>query len=133
VRKPKIRTRATGVVLDSGAFIALEKGDPVMVHLSHRFIGNATSLVTSAGVVAEVWRGGGGAQFPIAYLLRKTEVVDLTYPMARVLGRILGATRSRDPIDAHVVLLARQRGWPVLSSDPEDLRAIDPEIRVEKV
>ena len=36
--------------------------------------------------------------------------------VAKTLGRMLGVTRTRDPVDAHVVLLARERGWPVVSS-----------------
>ncbi len=78
------RTRGTagtaGVVLDAGAFIALEKGDPVMTHLVERFTREATPLITSAGVVAEIWRGGEGAQIPIVFLLRHTRVVDFTEP-----------------------------------------------------
>jgi hypothetical protein len=125
--------RPAGVVLDSGAFIALEKGDPVMTHLVERFNREATPLVTSAGVVAEIWRSGQSTQIPIVFLLRRTIVLDLTHAIARVLGRMLGAAGTRDPIDAHVVLLARERGWPVLSSDAADLRAIDPTLHVEEV
>ena len=122
-----------GVVLDAGPFIALERRDRVMVHLARRFAEEGTPLVTSAAVVAQVWRGGAGAQVPIAFLLRRTEVVDLTGAVAKTLGRMLGLTCTRDPIDAHVVLLAREREWPVLSSDPEDLRAIDPDLIVHPI
>jgi hypothetical protein len=94
---------------------------------------DATPLVTSAGVVAEIWRRGQATQIPIVFLLRRTLVVDLTHAIARVLGRMLGTARTRDPIDAHVVLLARERGWPVLSSDAADLRAIDPTLQVEEI
>jgi hypothetical protein len=126
-------TSARGVVLDAGAFIALERRDRVMAHLAHRFADERTPLVTSAGVVAQVWRGGVHAQVPVAFLLRRTTVVDLTHAAAKVLGRMLGATRTRDPIDAHIVLLARERGWPVLSSDPEDLSAIDPGLTIQTI
>jgi hypothetical protein len=121
------------VVLDAGAFVALEHRDPVVVHLVDRFARERTPLVTSAGVVGQVWRGGEGAQVPIVFLLRRTQVVDLTYPVARILGRWLGATGTRDPVDAHVVLLARERGWSVLSSNADDLHAIDPTLHVEEV
>ena len=124
---------ATGVVLDSGAFIALENRDRVMTHLAERFYREATPLVTSAGVIAEIWRGGKDAQIPIVFLLRQTRVIDLTYVTARTLGLMLGATRTRDPIDVHIVLLARERGWPVLSSDAADLRAIDPALQIEEI
>ncbi len=121
------------MVLDAGAFIALERRDPIMAHLVDRFAREKTPLVTSAGVVAQVWRGGEGTQIPIVFLLRRTEVVDLTYAIARTLGRMLGATGTTDPIDAHLVLLARERGWSVLSSDPGDLHAIDPSLHVEDI
>ncbi len=126
-------TAARGVVLDAGAFIALERRDRVMAHLAHRFADERTPRVTSAGAVAQVWRTGGHAQVPVAFLLRRTTVVDLTHAAAKVLGRMLGATRTRDPIDAHIVLLARERGWPVLSSDPKDLSAIDPGLAIQAI
>jgi PIN domain len=124
---------ARGVVLDAGAFIALERSDRVMTHLAHRFAAEATPLVTSAGVVAQLWRGGARAQVPVAFLLHRTQVVDLTYAVAKTLGRMLGATRTRDPVDAHVVLLARERGWSIVSSDPDDLLAIDPGLAIETI
>jgi hypothetical protein len=122
-----------GVVLDAGAFIALERRNAVMVALARRLLRDRTPLVTSAGVVAQVWRGGGARQVPIAYLLRHTAVADLTVAVARVLGRMLGASASSDPIDAHVVLLARERGWPVLTSDEGDLHGIDPTVATVKI
>ena len=122
-----------GVVLDAGAFIALEHRDRVMVALARGFEADGIPLVTSAGVVAQVWRGGGGVQIPVVYLLRRTHVVDLTYATARALGRMLGARRARDVVDAHVVQLARERGWSVVTSDPDDLKAIDPTLRIETI
>jgi predicted nucleic acid-binding protein len=122
-----------GVVLDAGAFIALERRSKPMLFVVQRFTDEATPLVTSAGVVAQVWRGGQGSNVPLVFLLRRTEVIDLTLAVARTLGAMLGATRTRDPIDAHVVLLARERGWPVLSSDPDDLHAIDPTLVVQTI
>jgi hypothetical protein len=122
-----------GVVLDAGAFIALERRSPVMVHLARRFDQERTALVTSAGVVAQVWRGGARGQVPVAFLLRRTEVVDLTHAVAKIVGRMLGLSRTSDPVDAHVVLLARERGWPVLSSDSGDLHRIDPGLVVRSI
>ena len=122
-----------GVVLDAGAFLALERRQGKMVHLARRLLEARTPLVTSTGVVAQVWRGGGRAQVPVTMMLRRTEVVDLTFAIAKILGRVLAVTRTKDPIDAHVVLLARERDWPVLTSDAEDLLAIDPKLVVERV
>jgi hypothetical protein len=69
----------------------------------------------------------------VVYLLRHTTVIDLSARVARLLGRMLGAARARDAVDAHVVLLARERGWPVLTSDPADLLRLDPTLHVEQV
>lgn len=122
-----------GVVLDAGAFIALERRNATMVALVRRFVTAATPLVTSAGVVAQVWRDGGQRQVPIAYLLRRVQVVALDSAVARLLGRVLSVSGTSDPIDAHLVLLARQRGWPVLTSDIADLRAIDRTLDLHKI
>jgi hypothetical protein len=111
----------------------IERRNPTMARLAQDFFDAKTPLVTSAGVVAQVWRGGGHRQVPVAFLLRKSTVVDLTHRVAHVLGRMLGAARQSDPIDAHIVFLARERGWPVLTSDPEDLLAIDPTLMVERI
>ena len=125
-------TDIRGVVLDAGAFIALERRHGTMVRLAKRFADAGTPLVTSAGVVAQVWRGGQ-RQVPMAFLLRHTTVVDLTYAVARVLGLMLGTSRRSDPVDAHVVLLARERRWPVISSDAQDLLALDPTLVIERI
>lgn len=122
-----------GAVLDAGAFIALERADQTMRMLVDRIRRENPPLVTSAGVVAQVWRGGVHKQVELAFLLRRTEIIDLTASEARAVGILLGATRTSDPVDAHVVLLARRRDWPVLSSDPDDLRAIDPRLAVHLI
>jgi hypothetical protein len=124
---------AAGVVLDAGAFIALERRDRTVVALVELLIKANIPLVTSAGVVAQVWRGGSRHQVPVAFLLRRTQVFALDYAVARTLGRMLGQTGTSDPVDAHVVLLARERTWPVLSSDAVDLLAIDPTLIVERI
>jgi hypothetical protein len=126
-------TSRAGIVLDAGMFIAVERRQRPAVALAQLLVESNTPMVTSAGVVAQVWRDGTARQVPIAYLLRHTNVVALDYATARLIGRVLGQAGSRDPIDAHVVLLARERGWPVVTSDPGDLLVIDPTLQLERV
>ena len=126
------KAAVAGVVLDAGAFIAVERRSFAAAHRLKLLLARGAPLVTSAGVVAQVWRGGA-SQAPIAFLLRRSQVVDLTGDTARLLGRMLAATGQSDPIDAHVVHLARERDWTVLTSDPDDLRALDATIRLELV
>jgi hypothetical protein len=122
-----------GLVLDAGAFIAVERGDPVVSRMLDYAQRYGTPMVTSAGVIAQVWRGGKDKQAPLAYLIKRTKVVDLDGMTARLLGLLLGASGTADPIDAHVVVLARSSGWPILTSDPADLRRIDHTVEVELV
>ncbi len=120
-------------MLDAGAFIALERRNETMVRLTKLLTAERVPLVTSAGVVAQVWRGDGRRQAPLAFLLRHVRVADLTALVARHLGRMLAATGTSDVVDAHVVLLAQERRWPVLTSDPGDLEAIDSTLEIESV
>jgi hypothetical protein len=117
-------------VLDAGAFIALERSAGHVVKLLARLVRANIPLVTSGGVVAQIWRGGAGRQAPVAMLLHQVEVIALDGNEGKVIGMVLGESGTRDPVDGHVVLLARERSWPVLTSDREDLLAIDPGVEV---
>lgn len=122
-----------GLVLDAGAFLSLERGDGRVAALVGDVRRTGTPLVTSAGVVAQVWRGGAHRQVPVAFLLRRAEIVDLTDAQARVVGTVLGVSGTSDAVDAHVALIARTRGWPVLTSDPDDLHRIDSQLELHRV
>lgn len=84
-----------------------------------------------AGALAQVWRDGS-RQAVLARLLRQdhVEVVPLDDAAARAAGQLCGATQTSDVIDASVVLCARARHQPVLTSDPDDLRRLDPRLRI---
>lgn len=127
-RPPASRGADRGLVLDAGAFIATENARGHVTKLLARLLRADVPLVTSGGVVAQAWRSGAGRQAPVAMVLSQVEVVVLGGVEAKLVGMVLGVSRTRDPVDGHVVLLARERGWPVLTSAPGDLRAIDPSV-----
>ena len=54
------------------------------------------------------------------------EIDLLDEQLARACGELCGATNSHDIIDASVVILARERRDPIVTSDPDDLRRLDP-------
>jgi predicted nucleic acid-binding protein len=124
--------RSYTVVLDAGAFIAFERKNRVMIDLAQSLIRDQASLVTSAGVLAQVWRNPA-RQGALAFFLTHVHAVDLTAPIARLLGRMMTVAKTTDVVDAHIAHLAVFYQCPVLTSDPKDLLRLDPGIRVELV
>lgn len=111
------------LVLDAGAFLAVEKGDRDVVALIKRERLAGRPPVTSGGVVARVWRGGMGRQAGLARLLAGTEVVAIDDALGRRAGMLLGRSGRSDVVDAAVVCLAGD-GDDILTSDPADLRTL---------
>ncbi len=123
-----------GAVLDTGALIAFERGDRVMVALVARALELELRLQVPAGVVGQSWRNGK-KQARLAQLLNSAliEVALLTDAQARAAGQLCGLTKTRDVIDASVVLLARERGVCAVTSDVDDLRRLDPDLELIRI
>jgi hypothetical protein len=111
------------LVLDAGAFVAVERGSRDVIALIKRERLAGRSPVTNGGVVAQVWRGGSGQQVPIARLLAGTDVAPIDDRLGRRAGMLLARSGQSDAIDAAVVCLAAD-GDDILTSDPSDLRAL---------
>jgi hypothetical protein len=116
-----------GLTLDAGALIAFERNDRRLVALLARAIERRLTLTVPAGVVGQVWRDGR-RQARLARLLGASEVAieALDDRRAREAGQLCGVTRTADVIDASVVLGARARADRIATSDPDDLRRLDP-------
>lgn len=125
----KTRARATtaGVTLDAGALIALDRGDKRMIALLDQVVAQRCNFRIPSGVVGQAWRNGR-IQVALARFLRgdEVEIVPLDGEMARSCGELCGAAGTADVIDASVVLLAKERGDSIVTSDPDDLRRLDP-------
>ncbi len=124
----------SGLTLDAGALIAIDRGDREMfaaVGLANR---TRTKIAVPAGALSQVWRDGR-TQARLAKFLKSklVEQVPLDAAMARAAGELCGRRGTDDPIDASVVLCARKRGHTVVTSDPEDLRRLDPSIQLKVV
>ena len=109
------------LVLDAGAFVAVERADRHVVALlkGERLAGRAPR--THGGVVAQVWRGGNGHQASLNRLLAGVEVVPVDAGLGRRAGMLLGRAAKTDVVDACVVLLAGD-GDDIVTSDSDDLR-----------
>lgn len=57
--KTSARAPAAGVTLDTGALIALDRGDRRMIALLDRALAQRRNFRIPAGVVAQAWRDGG--------------------------------------------------------------------------
>lgn len=119
--------RPRAVVLDSGAFIAFEKNDRNVRTLIELALAHGASLWTAGAVVAQVWRNGS-RQARLARLLGSgvVHVQPLDRDEAQATGVLCGEAGTKDVVDASVVLLARRYAATIVTSDPEDLRKIDP-------
>jgi hypothetical protein len=120
-----------GLTLDTGALIAFDRNRRQVVALIARALEHGCSLAVPAGVVGQAWRDGR-RQVRLARLLgsREVEVEPLDDQRAREAGQLCGVRRTADVIDASVVLCARLRGHRILTSDPEDIRALGPGTKI---
>ena len=128
------RTRArtaAGIVLDAGALIALDRGDKRIIALLQRALAQGRAFRVPAGVVGQTWRGGR-VQVSLSRFLRsdEVEIIPLDEQLARSCGELCAAAGSADIIDASVVILARERRDLIVTSDPNDLRRLDPSAQI---
>jgi len=120
-----------GVTLDAGGLIALDRGDRRMLVLLARARETGATVTVPATALAQAIRRPD-RQARLTRLIRQptTDVANLDRVDATNVGRLLAASRTSDIADAHVVICARRSAQPVLTSDPADLSALDPTIRL---
>jgi hypothetical protein len=123
----RARSAAPGVTVDTGALIALDRGDRRMIALLAQAVRDGVSFRVPAGVVGQAWRDGR-RQATLARFLRAPEVqiVPLDGDLARASGELCGHTGTADVIDASVVLVARGHGDVILTGDADDLGRLAP-------
>ncbi len=110
------------LVLDAGALIAYERGDPVVRAYIERAERTETTVSTTTAVVAQVWRDPA-KQARLARLLRGVDEDELTGARARAVGLLLRTSGTADIVDASIVDLAED-GDEVLTGDPDDIVAL---------
>jgi len=71
-------------------------------------------------------------QARLSRLIRQvgTDLIPLDGPDATAVGILLARTGTADIADAHVVICAQRAGQAVVTSDPDDLSGIAPELRL---
>ena len=111
------------LILDSGALIALERGDrPMWRRLKGALLANQPPL-THGGIIGQAWRKGGARQALLSRALDGVEVLPLDGARGRRAGALLALAGSSDVVDAALVLLAHD-GDQLATSDPGDLEPL---------
>ena len=128
------QARSDAIVLDAGALIAFERGQPKMRALCREALRRGTRFVVPAGVVGQVIRDLA-RQVELRGLLhaRITQVDSLNHALAEAAGVLCGKSGTSDVIDASVVLTARRNRAAIVSGDAKDLKRLDPSLKVHAI
>lgn len=123
------------LTLDTGALIALERhvGRVYALLLEANHQGRRVLVPSTA--LAQAWKGTGPRMAPLGQLLKRpnVEVHALGPAEARAVGHLCAERGTSDIVDAHVALVGRMFESLVLTSDPEDLRRLDPSLVIQVV
>jgi hypothetical protein len=121
----------SGLTLDAGALSALDRDDRRVIALLARALETAARVTVPATALAQAMRRPS-RQARLARLVRQpmTDLVPLDGLDATTVGILLAATNTADIADAHVVVCARRAKQAVVTSDPDDLRRLDPKLRL---
>lgn len=116
-----------GLTFDAGGLIALDRNDRRVLVLLARAAELGLRVTVPATALAQAIRNPA-RQARLARLVRQptTDLAPLDGPDATSVGVLLAASRTTDIADAHVVICARRRGQAIVTSDPDDLRRLDP-------
>jgi len=107
------------LILDTGALIAIERGDRRLGAMLHEAARHRVDAVTSCVCVAEAWRHPT-RQARLTRALAGIIEHPLDPDAARACGMLLARARTREIADAAVTLLARDDDL-VLTSDAGDI------------
>jgi len=123
-----------GLSLDAGALIAVERGSRRVRAMIDAALADGRQVHITPGALAQVWRNGS-RQVILARLLglRGITLLPLGPDTAKLVGEVIAASGHSDVVDAHVALHARLHGHAVMTSDPDDIRAVDPSLTLIEV
>ena len=109
-------------VYDAGVLIAADRNDR-QVWADHRArLEVGLVPVTTAPVVAQASRSP--RQVQLRRFLRGCDVVSFDAAHAHAVGALLAKSATTDIVDAHLAITASRTGSVVITSDPDDLRAL---------
>jgi hypothetical protein len=113
----------SALVLDAGAFVAVDRGDRAMVARLRMAQQTGMELRTTGVVVSQVWRDPGGRQANLARLLKSVDVKAVDDRLGKEAGVLLGRAGTEDAVDASVVAVSTT-GDRILTGDVGDIQPL---------
>jgi hypothetical protein len=110
----------SALVLDAGAFVAVDRGDRAMLARLRMAEQSGLELRSTGVVISQVWRDDTGRQANLSRLLRSVDVIAVDVHLGRAAGVLLGRAGTRDAVDASIVAVSRT-GDRILTSDAGDI------------
>ena len=124
----------SGYTMDTGGLIAIERGNLKISRLLEEAVKADYRITIPAAVWAQAIRQPKRqAELSRIAKLPETDFIPLDRDDANSVGHLLATSGTADVVDAHVVLCARRQGQPVITSDPDDIRLLDPTIEIVPV
>ncbi len=120
-----------GVTFDAGGLIALERNDRRVLALLVRAAELGLRVTIPATALAQIIRNPS-RQARVRRLIRQvsTDLMPLNATDATAVGLLMARSKTADIVDAHVVVCAERAGQAVVTSDPNNLAQLAPEIRL---
>lgn len=121
-------------VLDAGALVAVERRNQKIAALIQIASRHRIEMILPSAVLAQVWRDGA-RQSLLSKTLHNPIMAEapLNHSDAKRVGELLRASGTTDVIDAHVAVLAGQLRAPVITSDPDDISKLNPNLELIRV
>ena len=121
----------SGITFDAGGLIALERNNRQVFSILATALEDGDRIIVPATALAQVIRNPA-RQVRLWRMIQhdETEVIPLDGSYTQAVGAWLAQTRTSDIADAHVVICAQRAGHAVITSDPLDLKRLDPKLRV---
>jgi len=130
-RSQAAKGRVNGIAFDAGGLIALERNNRRVFSILATALEEGARIIVPATALAQVIRNPA-KQVRLWRMVQhdETEVVPLDGSHAQAVGAVLARTGTSDITDAHVVICAQRSDLVVITSDPLDLRRLDPKLRL---
>lgn len=113
----------SALVLDSGAFVAVNRNDRAMMARLRLAQQEGLELRSTGAVIAQVWRDPTGRQANLARLLKSVDIKALDSDLGKQAGVLLGKAGTADAVDGSVVAISAT-GDRILTGDAGDIHPL---------